>query len=917
MLRLNKPLIALATSTLVVLSALSAPAVSSTDDPSRDVDKLMIVDCMLPGKVMRLGSGARYMSARRPTKTTGADCEIRGGEYVAYDRASYASSLKVWLPDAKAGDPKAQTYVGEMFEQGLGTSPDYETAVAWYRKAAEQGYERAQMNLGAMYERGLGVEKDELEALNWYRKATGMGDDDLVLASEMEALEVETEELRQALAASEAEVERLRESLSESRQKVNSSQASLTDAQMELEAMRLRVTQAESRGVPGADVSALNAQIKQKEAELAASRKELMDLRISFDRQQAELTAQLNAQDGGQDSYQALMELQGEKISFLENQVDQLTNSLKLRQSELANSNEQLSALRRQLEAQAANDQKATDASIAELTTIIEAQRAELTRKSASISSIEAEYQQQQRQLELAQTALNERQSAVQQSGESGSDQQALLAQDRSRVLELQTRADSLSRELNLNKSTAEQANEQLVVLTHQLEVANARRVSTEESLQELSQVIAAQQADMEQKALSISFLEQELTNQKNQLMAERTAYEQREKGLLESMDVVELEKQTIASRLAQTEAQLNDYQRKLIDSDRQIQSQQTDIVSSQQQIERLEAEKQRLASGNSLAMETSLGEKSIELARYKGENSALRTEINAMESELSRLRNQVAMLDTSSSVAMRGFIAPAVARPSRPDLPDVDFGEYHALIIGNNNYAEFPDLTTPVNDARDIARLLEDKYGFKTLVLINADRYTILQTLNSYRERLTEQDNFLLYYAGHGTLDEKNDRGHWLPVDASPSNPANWISNVTITDYINTMAAKHIMVIADSCYSGTMAREVRPNLKGERSKKMEESFYKKLSKIASRSALTSGGTQPVMDGGGGDHSIFARSLLNALEVNDGIMQGPDLYLEINSRVRSSSDNAIGQVPAFAPIQNTGDLGAPFFFVPT
>ena len=209
MFKVNKPFIALATSTLVVLSAISAPAISSTDDPSKDVDKLMIVDCMLPGKIMRLGGGARYMSARRPTKTTGADCEIRGGEYVAYDRANYATSLKVWLPDAKAGDPKAQTYVGEMFEQGLGTSPDFATAVAWYRKAAEQGYDRAQMNLGSMYERGLGVEKDELEALNWYRKATGMGDDELVLSSEVEELEAETEELRVALAASEAEVARL------------------------------------------------------------------------------------------------------------------------------------------------------------------------------------------------------------------------------------------------------------------------------------------------------------------------------------------------------------------------------------------------------------------------------------------------------------------------------------------------------------------------------------------------------------------------------------------------------------------------------------------------------------------------------------------------------------------------------------
>ena len=124
--------------------------------------------------------------------------------------------------------------------------------------------------------------------------------------------------------------------------------------------------------------------------------------------------------------------------------------------------------------------------------------------------------------------------------------------------------------------------------------------------------------------------------------------------------------------------------------------------------------------------------------------------------------------------------------------------------------------------------------------VLINADRYTILQTLNSYREKLSEADNFLLYYAGHGTLDEKNNRGHWLPVDAHPSIATNWISNVTITDQINTFDAKHIMVIADSCYSGTLTRQVRTTLPRGKSKKREIDYYRKWAKKASRVATAS-----------------------------------------------------------------------------
>ena len=110
-------------------------------------DDLLVVDCLLPGRVQKLGSRLTYLTPRQPVKTTAQDCEIRGGEYIAYDRANYATALKVWLPLAEGGDPQAQTYVGEIYEKGLGTSPDYAQAATWYRKAADQSYTRAQINL--------------------------------------------------------------------------------------------------------------------------------------------------------------------------------------------------------------------------------------------------------------------------------------------------------------------------------------------------------------------------------------------------------------------------------------------------------------------------------------------------------------------------------------------------------------------------------------------------------------------------------------------------------------------------------------------------------------------------------------------------------------------------------------------------
>ena len=61
------------------------------------------------------------MTARRPIRTTQADCEIRGGEFVAYDRANYQTALQVWMGQAEGGDAEAQNYVGEIYAKGLGT----------------------------------------------------------------------------------------------------------------------------------------------------------------------------------------------------------------------------------------------------------------------------------------------------------------------------------------------------------------------------------------------------------------------------------------------------------------------------------------------------------------------------------------------------------------------------------------------------------------------------------------------------------------------------------------------------------------------------------------------------------------------------------------------------------------------------
>jgi len=245
----------------------------------------------------------------------------------------------------------------------------------------------------------------------------------------------------------------------------------------------------------------------------------------------------------------------------------------------------------------------------------------------------------------------------------------------------------------------------------------------------------------------------------------------------------------------------------------------------------------------------------------------------------------------------------------------DVPLGNYHALIIGNNDYQHMSTLVTAVNDARETERLLRSKYRFKTTLLLNASRYEILAALNQLRETLNDDDNLLIYYAGHGKLDERNGMGYWLPVDAEQDNNINWISNTAITDILNAIEAKHILVVADSCYSGTLTQTPIARLEEDMDDDLRTEWVKVMAQTRARITLTSGGVQPVLDGGGGQHSVFSRAFLTALRQNDGLLEGYQLYsnvLERMSRQNSGLDQP--QVPQYAPVHLAGHESGEFFF---
>jgi hypothetical protein len=250
-------------------------------------------------------------------------------------------------------------------------------------------------------------------------------------------------------------------------------------------------------------------------------------------------------------------------------------------------------------------------------------------------------------------------------------------------------------------------------------------------------------------------------------------------------------------------------------------------------------------------------------------------------------------------------------------DSPKINFGRYYALIIGNNDYKELPKLKTAVEDAKEVGALLKEQYNFEVTTLYNANRNTILSTLNSFRKRLTEHDNFLIYYAGHGTLEERNTQGFWLPVDSSLDDDVNWIPTDRITGIMNLMSAKQIMVVADACYSGIMTRASLTRLESGRSTEAYNKWLKKMAAYKSRIIISSGETKPVLDGGGGKHSIFAKALLETLRNNNKILLGIDLHRAIAALVVDASARlGQDQVPQYAGLNRAGHELGDFLFVP-
>jgi uncharacterized caspase-like protein len=234
--------------------------------------------------------------------------------------------------------------------------------------------------------------------------------------------------------------------------------------------------------------------------------------------------------------------------------------------------------------------------------------------------------------------------------------------------------------------------------------------------------------------------------------------------------------------------------------------------------------------------------------------------------------------------------------------------GRYFALVIGNNEYIHLTKLRTAINDAEAVAEVLGKRYGFQTRLLRNATRDQILMNLNEYRRSLDEGANLLIYFAGHGYYDKDVDKAYWLPVDAERDNNVNWISADDVTTNIRGIAARHILVVSDSCYSGMIPREGNVRITpAERQR-----YLRKMILGRCRVLMSSGGNEPVADGDGLGHSVFANAFLQGLaQMSDDEFTSEEVFYKF---IREAVAGKADQTPQYSPIRNSGHESGDFVF---
>ena len=218
------------------------------------------------------------------------------------------------------------------------------------------------------------------------------------------------------------------------------------------------------------------------------------------------------------------------------------------------------------------------------------------------------------------------------------------------------------------------------------------------------------------------------------------------------------------------------------------------------------------------------------------------------------------------------------------------------ALVIGNNDYhSPLSRLEGAGRDADAVAALLQQQ-GYQVDHLADANRSSMITSLNRLIRTAEPDDSVLVFYAGHGYIHPGSSVGYWIPTSADVDDPRGWISNIDIARFLANIPARQLLLVSDSCFSGALTRE--GVAEEQRTGLNRNAILMRRSVVA----LSSGGEEVVADSTLDGHSPFTYYLLRQLQQAKGEIPARDMLLSIRDKVTSNA----GQVPSYGIIISSG-----------
>lgn len=226
---------------------------------------------------------------------------------------------------------------------------------------------------------------------------------------------------------------------------------------------------------------------------------------------------------------------------------------------------------------------------------------------------------------------------------------------------------------------------------------------------------------------------------------------------------------------------------------------------------------------------------------------------------------------------------------------PIGDEEKFHAIFIANTKYTgSWAPLPSTISEAKELMKVFEDKYGFRVAdvdTIFNKSRKEILKSVGDNLQKLTDNDNVVIFYGGHGFYTESSNTAYWVPVNAEEK--SDFISNADISTLLADCKAKHILIMADACFSGAMRGGQEVPAKYE---------YK----LKSRQILTSGGIESVPG-----KSAYVPMVMVALNNNTDKYFSVD---ELHSVIKNGIKNQGNTDSQLHVLQVNDSQGGEFYF---